>query len=300
MKRRRFLTITAGLAACSALPLAALPARAEPLAIWRGTAIGSAATIAIAAPDGEAHLAAARAEITRLERVFSLYDAGSEISRLNRDGRLAAPSLDLLACLSLAGDVHRATGGLFDPTVQVLWDAYARAAVSGRAPDPAPLLARTGWDGVRIEAGQVALRPGGAITLNGIAQGFIADRVADLLTARGLADVFIDTGEMRGLGRRGADDWAAALPGGGRARLRDRALATSAPLGTELAGQSHILDPRDGRPVAGVWRSVSVSAPLAAVADGLSTAACLMRDQSAIAAALAAFPGAALEEAVAV
>lgn len=299
--RRRFLTITAAAAAAAA----ALPARAEDLSVWRGAAIGSAATIAIAGPDGEAHLAAARAEITRLERVFSLYDAGSELSRLNRDGALAAPSPDLVECLSLAAQIHSASDGLFDPTVQPLWAAYATSYASGQAPSAAELdhaRGLVGWNGVSFAADGITLRSGAALTLNGIAQGFIADRVAELLLARGLSNVFVDTGEMRGLGHRpGGEDWVATLPQGGHAPLRNRALATSAPLGTTFDGAAagHILNPRTGKPAPARWSSVSVAAGRAAVADGLSTAACLMEDEGTIRAAVARFEAAELVQAVA-
>ena len=65
------------------------------------------------------------AELRRLEAIFTLYRAESELSRLNRDGYLLAPSPEMLAALDLAGRVHVATGGRFDPTVQPLWRAYA-------------------------------------------------------------------------------------------------------------------------------------------------------------------------------
>ena len=61
-------------------------------------------------------------------------------------------------------------------------------------------------------------------------------------------------------------------------RLRDRALATSAPLGTtfDQAGRfGPIIDPRTGRPATG-GHTVTVEAKTAAVADALSTAFCLM------------------------
>jgi thiamine biosynthesis lipoprotein len=74
--------------------------------------------------------------------------------------------------------------------------------------------------------------------------------------------------------------------------LRDRALATSAPLGTvfDEAGQiGHILDPRTGLPAAAGWKQISVTAPSAAVADACSTAFCLM-DREAIEGALGRLP----------
>src|SRR5690606_33904156 len=123
--------------------------------------------------------------IARLERIFSLYRADSDLCRLNRDGRHDAPPLELVELLSLAASVSAASGGAFDVTVQPLWLRYAEhfAAVDADPAGPAldDLLALVDWRGVSVDAGRVALaRPGMAITLNGIAQGYITDRVADL------------------------------------------------------------------------------------------------------------------------
>ncbi|WP_343117401.1 FAD:protein FMN transferase [Ostreiculturibacter nitratireducens] len=299
LTRRRFLAISA--AAVGMAPVA----RAETLHVWQGTALGARATIRLAHPEAQAITARAMAEIDRLENVFSLYREGSALSRLNAEGRLAAPPFELLECLSLAGRVHEATGGLFDATVQPLWALHAEAAVEGRAPsedEVAGTMARTGWRGVGLDSGAITLRPGMAITLNGIAQGYIADRVAALLSGEGLTDVLIDTGELRALGGqpRGGD-WPVQLAGGGSLGLRGRALATSAPLGTVFDREGrlgHILDPRIGRPVAPRWQSVSVSAPSAAVADALSTAACLAEDRNRLSEMISFFQSARLEAAV--
>lgn len=289
--RRRFLTITAAAGAALALPADAATTR------WRGVALGAAASIALAHPEAPRLIAAARAEIDRLEDVFSLWRPGSALARLNAAGALDAPPFELVECLALADAVHSASGGAFDPTVQPLWAAHARAWAAGGPPAPAALaaaLALTGWNGVAVSSGRIAMdRSGMALTLNGIAQGFIADRVARLLKAEGLDDVLIDTGEVvaRGQDPAGAH-WQAVLPDGRRMALRDTALATSAPLGTvfDPAGtQGHILDPATGRPAPPRHRFVTVAAPSAALADALSTAACLL-EPAALAASVAAFP----------
>ena len=245
-------------------------------------------------------------EIARLEDIFSLYRAGSEISRLNHTGQLAHPSHEMLELLDLARLVHETTGGAFDPTVQTLWQLYARTADENRAPtddERRAAVLRVGWQNVHIGTRLVRFgRPGMALTLNGIAQGFIADRVAGLLSAHGLINVLIDTGEIKALGRRAdGKPWHAGIvePDGTpvvRRILTDRALATSSPLATLVdaaRGTGHILDPRTGVPAA-TWRLSSVSARRAALADALSTAFCLM-DQGAIDTALTHHPGARLE-----
>ena len=124
-----------------------------------------------------------------------------------------------------------------------------------RAPEIGSVLRLVGWAGGTVAPGRVALaRPGMALTLNGIAQGFVADRIAALLEAEGLTDILIDTGEIRALGGdpRGGT-WSARIVDGPTVPLRDRALATLAPLGTvfDEAGRiGHILDPRTGLPAA--------------------------------------------------
>lgn len=292
--RRRFLQISA-----AALGFAA-EARASSVYRWSGVAMGAEASIRLSHPDAEAITARAAAEISRLEDVFSLYRAGSALSRLNRDGMLDAPPFELLECLSLAGRVFHASGGLFDPTVQRLWQVHAEAALTGRPPEPeriAAALAVTGWGGVALESGRIALRPGMALTLNGIAQGYVADRVTTLLEEEGLTNILVDTGELRALGGHpDGGGWPVRfdLPDG-RFFLRDMAVATSAPLGTVLdaAGKvGHIIDPRVGSAAGSTWRSVSVTAPSAAVADALSTAACLCAAQADIARMVGQFDGA--------
>lgn len=298
--RRRLLAISAAAAAC-----AALPARATPVTRWQGVALGAPASIHLAHPEAARLIDRALAEITRLETVFSLYQTDSALARLNARGQLDAPPFELLECLTLCGTVFRASDGTFDPTVQPLWALHAETHSRGRAPTAAEIAqarALTGWQGIRVDAARIALRPGMALTLNGVAQGYIADRVADLLAAEGLTDILVNTGEFRALGGRPeGGDWPVSLAGSGSTRgpigLRDRALATSAPLGTVFdagATAGHILDPRSGRPARSRWRHVSVTAPRAAVADALSTAACLL-DNSGLANLLAAFPGARIE-----
>ena len=291
LTRRRFLTLTA---VASALPFAA---PAAPITQWHGTALGAKAAIYLAHPDADAIITRAVAEIDRLESIFSLYRPASALAQLNASGSLDAPPFELLECLALCARVHTASQGLFDPTVQPLWQLYARKLTEGALPadsDIAALMPQIGWSRVRYDSAAIRLAPGMGLTLNGIAQGFIADKVAELLSAEGLTDILINTGELRALGQMpGAAGWPVTLASGGQIALTARALATSSPLGTVLDAQGrvgHILNPVTGHPAAPQWRSVSISAPSAGLADALSTAACLMPDRATIDTALTAFP----------
>lgn len=288
--RRRFLMIAA---AAAALPGAA---RGQAQAHWRGRALGAEASVTLAGVDAIAArpvLAAVEKELARLERVFSLVDPQSALSRLNARGFLAAPPADLVAVMVLSDRLHRVTGGAFDPSVQPLWQALAQGG------DVEAARALVGWDGVDIGDNEVRLaRPGMALTLNGIAQGHITDRIAALLRARGFGDILVDMGEVAGFGHApDGGPWIADIAAADgrivrRLGLSDRALATSAPGGTVLSsGQGHILSAAGLAPRQAL---VAVSAGRAAVADGLSTALCLL-DAGMGARAVAAFEGARIE-----
>lgn len=288
--RRRFLAISA-----AALAVPGISA-ADTLYTWQGVALGAQATLRLAHPDARAISARVAAEISRLEDIFSLYRPDSALSKLNRAGALRTPPFELLECLSLAGGVHAASGGRFDPTIQPIWATYAAASRQGTRPDTAALeqaRALTGWDRVRLGSGEITMDHGMSLTLNGIAQGYIADRVAEMLSAEGLRDILIDTGEFRAIGTQpDGTAWPIRLAAGGEVALAARALATSAPLGTtfdESGFVGHIFDPRTGLPARAIWQEITVTAKSAALADALSTAACLFPTRGQINTCLAQF-----------
>ena len=295
--RRRFLAVSA---AAAALPGTARAA--PPLVVWRGQALGAMASIRLAHPD---RMAAERligdcvAEIARLEAIFSLYRADSAVCRLNTEGALDAPPLELVELLSHCAAFSERTGGVFDVTVQPLFRRYAEHFAAPDA-DPAgpPIedaLVLVGWRGVEIGPERVAFaRRGMAITLNGVAQGYITDRVAELLRAGGMTDVLVDLGELRALGRHPEGrPWRAGLPG--RAETFDlvdgvgaAALAVSSGAGSpfEPTGRfNHLLDPATGR-CATPERLVAVLARDATTADAVTTALAVVPTPRALAAAL--------------
>lgn len=289
--RRRFLTVSA--AAAGAALLSPRMLRAAPsAAVWHGQAMGAPTTLILNHPDparAQALLRETAAELRRLEGIFTLYRAESELSRLNRDGYLLSPSPEILSALRLAADVHRVTGGRFDPGIQPLWRAYA----AGDADKIAAARRVPGFDRISISPDRILMAPGMALTLNGIAQGFITDRIAALLRAGGARHTLVDMGEFRAIGGRNAQDpWSVSLAGGGRALLMDRALATTEAQGFSFDASGRLpqlIDPATGAPRAD-WARVSVIADSAGLADGLSTGFSLA-PAAAIRAALPALPG---------
>ena len=290
--RRRFVAIAA---AAAGMPFAALRAGAEAAHLhrWSGVALGAAAEIVLYDPDAtHARRLIARCveEIDRLEDMFSLYRPESAIRRLNRNGHLAAPPLELVALLAEARSFSERTEGAFDVTVQPLWHLYAahfdRPGADPRGPAEAEHVkakALVDYRSVEIEPGEVRFaRPGMAVTLNGIAQGYITDRVATLLQDAGMGDVLLDIGEVRALGRHpDGRPWRVGIRHAAEPEtvartvtLTDRAVATSAGIASvfEPSGRHHhLFDPATGRPAQATGQ-VSVIATRATAADALSTA----------------------------
>ncbi|TCS63993.1 FAD:protein FMN transferase [Varunaivibrio sulfuroxidans] len=299
LSRRRALVI---MAAAGGLGLAFKGAKARGASDvapvrWRGVALGARAEMILYHPnrvEGRKILDRAVLEVRRLENVFSLYKASSALSRLNGAGYLDAPPLDLVRLLSTAQRFGDISGGAFDMTVQPLWAAYARAAqIDGggsQGPDARRLRAAlelVDYRRVDIQTGRIAFaKPAMAITLNGIAQGYVTDRVADLLGQEGIDDILVDLGEMRALGghpdgrpwRVGVQNPVHRDKVSVPLALRDKALATSGGYGFAFGDNgenTHIFDPRTGRSPKR-YESVSVTAPHAVTADALSTAFCCM------------------------
>jgi len=304
LTRRRFIRISAAAAGTALLPaksgadsvMAVEDARRH-LRIWKGVALGAEATLQIHhryPATADRLIEQSLAEVARLEKIFSLYRDDSALRRLNRDGLLDEPPLELLELLAQAEGFSKLTAGAFDVTVQPLWDLYAAHFSRSDAEPSGPsrpaidaALKRIGHDRIELDSTRISLAgPGMAVTLNGIAQGYITDRVVGVLRTAGLDCSLVDMGETRAIGTRpSGDPWIVGLedplnPGrvAERIEIVNQAVATSGGYGTQFDSEgrfNHIFDPATGQTS---WRylSVSVVAPTATMADALSTAFSLM------------------------
>lgn len=289
--RRRCLRIALGLGALAGVPARAFSEMSGDAALhWQQRMLlgfGTSLWLRAAHRD-PAHLRraldAAVNAIRHVEQQMSLFDPASAVSRLNRDGELHDPDADLLAALNLARTVSARSAGAFDVTVQPLWQAWAQARVRNGLPTSSTLrtaVALVDWRALELDAGRIAFKtPGMGVTLNGIAQGYAADRVREILSAHEIEHGLLDTGEWMPMGRspqHGA--WRLGLqhpvePARMLATVvaDGRAIATSSDANyvfTEDRQHHHILDPRTGHsPV--MITSLSVAAPSCALADALT------------------------------
>lgn len=279
---------------------------------WRLEVMGASSELALWHEDpavANRTIDQVRSEIVRLDGVFSLYRSDSEISRLNRDGFLDNPSWELRDMLMAGRQFGELSDGAFDISVQPLWDLYAAhfwqgASASGDIDDAAKIVAERLVDYRLIEVGKRRIelgRPGMGVTLNSIGQGFVADRIADMLCGHGFTHVYADLGEIRLIGdhpdgrpwRIGLRDPRDQSYFGRTLDLENIGLAVSGGYATpfEKTGRHHhIFDPRTGLS-AHRMAAIAVTAPSAMIANGIATSIYVAgREQAAK--ILAAYPGA--------
>ena len=305
ISRRRFIVITGASAALGLLaPGRRALARTE-FVTWQGQAMGAAATLKLHHPDrsaAERLIGRVVGEVRRLEGIFSLYREDSAIASLNRTGLSIAPPPELVELLVACRRYYDLSTGAFDATVQPLWTLYRdHFSKPGANPDGPPrdaveaALAKIGMDKVLVGPDRIAFAwRGMGLTLNGIAQGFVTDRVIELLRSEGVDHSLADLGESRAIGAPpDGGPWRVALQGAeaaqgvadGSLTLVDQAGATSGAYGfrVDAGGRfNHLFDTRNGT-CAERYRSVTVVAPTATMADALSTALSLMAPEAAAA-----------------
>jgi len=276
---------------------------------------------AVTEPSGREAVAAAFAEVGRLERILSDYDPTSELSRLSASAPTVAPrpvGPDLWRVLVRAAAIRDASGGAFDPTVGPLTTLWRQARRSGRLPAEARLAAAraaVGADTLLLlpETRAVALaRPGMRLDLGGIGMGYAADRALEVLERHGIRSAMIDAsgdvlvsgpppgaagwriavaplrrraGAPRETGDEAPGDPSAADAAGAELVLAHAAVTTSGDAfqGVEIDGRrySHVVDPRTGLGVAGP-AAVTVVARDCTTADAAATAASVLGPDAAV------------------
>ena len=240
----------------------------------------------------EQAIAAAVAEVERLEHKYSRYLDTSLTSEINRAAGAGTPvSIDeeTAGLLNYATTVWKESDGLFDLTSGVLrraWDFR-----SGRCPEQSEidaLLPLVGWDQVQWDKDSVYL-PRAAMELDfgGCVKGYAADSAAAQLRRHGVTSALIDlAGDMVAVGTPAdASGWPVGIrhpaqkdSAVAKVSLPDGSLASSGDYERclEIDGKryGHILHPRSGWPVGGLI-AVSVLAEQCLVAGSSATIAML-------------------------
>ncbi len=275
-----------------------LPATSQASPVWRlhdDHVLGTSLDVTVIARTEVAATMAAnaiRAEIDRLDRIFSGWRADSELSALNRsDTHVASP--ELFSLLQGAEAWRAQTGGAFDPRL-----GAATLALRAGAPGDALLSSAS----LTLDPANRSVRrsPGVIVDLDGVAKGHVIDRAVAAARAASpdVAGVMVDLGgDLRCRGASpGGEGWRIGIadacemadnaPPLAVLTLSDGAVAFSGrgPRDHVVDGTpaGHLLDPATGRPAEGVL-GACVTARTAAEADALATAFAVMPPRKAIA-----------------
>jgi FAD:protein FMN transferase len=243
------------------------------------------------AATARAALAAAEAEVRRLETKYSRYRDDSVTSAINRAAGGAAVDVDAETArlLDYAHTAWQQSGGVFDLSTGALrraWDFKAKRVPSQAQVDE--VLRHVGWDKLSWRAPALSLPAGMELDFGGIVKEYAADCAARVLATAGIAHGFAELGgDIAIVGAH--PDGAPWRVGVRDPRDPERAIATLELDGGAIASSGdyerffesggrrycHILDPRSGWPAQGL-ASVSVVAPQCLVAGTTSTIAMLM------------------------
>jgi thiamine biosynthesis lipoprotein len=237
------------------------------------------------------------AEFDRLDRMMSVWKPESDIVRLNQAaGEHPVPvSLETIDVLEQARLISELTGGKFDVTWGVLSDLWKfDQDQDNTIPDPQEVKRRLPLinyrDLVVDKSKHTAFltRRGMRAHLGGIGKGYAVERSVAILRARGLRDFMIQAGgDMYVGGHRGDRPWRLGIqdPRGprdlsfGTIELSDSTFSTSGDYERYFMKDGrryhHIIDLTTGEP-ARASRSVTIVAPSATLADGLSKAVFLL------------------------
>ena len=260
---------------------------------WNGMALGSQAEITIYHPnekEAQKILKKSVGELITLENLFSLYKNNSQLSLLNKKGYIENPHPEMVNILNLSKKYSEMTNGAFDVTVQPLWNIYNESFTThGKPPSSTQIsnaLKLVDWKSIKVEKNKISYAiEGMSSTLNGIAQGYITDKIAENLINSGINNTLVQLGEYRGIGAHpDGRPWRLLLSNPehtdsiGEVEFTNASIATSAGLGTpfDLSGKyHHIFNPKTGNN-ANKYLQVSVTSKTAAEADALATAFLIM------------------------
>lgn len=231
--------------------------------------------------------------LTASERLFSIYDSLSVISRFNRaESYIVDREFAILTALSQ--EVSRISNGAFDPTVGPLARLWGfgeqRDFVASDTVGFSRLLNLVGYSHLRVSGDTIfKTHPEVEVSYNGIAKGYAADRVAEALQRAGCRAALVEVGgeiALFGKSPRG-EAWRLGIDSPEKGTLPGENLAMTIEVaegGVATSGNyrkfvqsggkewGHTIDPRTGRPISNTLLSATVVAPNCAIADGLATA----------------------------
>lgn len=237
------------------------------------------------------------AEIDRLNKLLSRYDADSPISQLNQKGSLNNAPQEILELVGRSLYYNNQTAGAFDITVKPLIDLYKENFATGTKPSDALIQAalnNVGSAHLRFSSGNISFSKSEmGITLDGIAKGYIVDRASEILAQNGISNHLINAGgdiRTNGSAAKGKP-WTIAVQDPAKnkeypdvIKMMSGAIATSGNYEVYYDNEKmfhHIIDSRTGYSPE-LSASVTVQAATVMDADALSTSVFVMQPSKGI------------------
>lgn len=228
------------------------------------------------------------AEIKRIEEILNKYNPDSEVSKLNKLGRLTV-SPETFYVIKKAKEFWLSSEGAFDITVAKLADLWGFTDKQYILPKKAEIenaLKLTGTDKIILHEFDNVVQfkiPGMKIDLGAIAKGYALDYAVKKLKESGIKSCLINAGgQIYCLGRRFSKPWRIGIKDPRRIKsvtyleLENKAVATSGDYEQyflkDKKRYSHIFNPKTGYPAETKVVSVTVIAEDGLTADALGTA----------------------------
>ncbi|MFT3796248.1 FAD:protein FMN transferase [Flavobacterium sp.] len=261
--------------------------------------MGSRFDITMVAKDeasAEAYIDTAVTEITRIENLISEWIPATQVSEINRNAGIKPVKVDKeLFDLTARGiEFSKLTDGAFDISWASMEKIWKFDGTMTQMPSPEAVkqsVAKVGYKNIILDKENQTIflkLPGMRIGFGSIGKGYAADKTKELMRQKGvIAGIVNASGDMNTWGKQpDGQPWTVGITNPmdkdkvfGYFPLEDNAVVTS---GTYekfvvLNGKrySHIIDTRTGYPASGL-SSVTVFAPSAELANGLSTAIIVM------------------------
>ncbi len=301
-KRRSFLKLS-GLLGLGAASAALLPAeKAEAFLFNRKeykvtkTRLAMGTFVAMTAihpsrDEAEQAIGLAFAEIERLNKMLTHFETTSAVGSLNSAGRLEQAPQEVLEVVARSLYYNRETGGAFDITVKPLIDLYKTKFAGNARPTDGEIdkaLKLVGSERLHFQSGSLQFGDSNmAMTLDGIAKGYIVDKASDVLRANGVTNHLINAGgdiRTSGLAAKGKA-WTVAVQDPAKAKeypdiitMKDGAIATSGDYEIYYDQEKlfhHIINSKTGHSPQ-LSSSVTVVAPTVMDADALATSVFVM------------------------
>ncbi|MEW6101451.1 MAG: FAD:protein FMN transferase [Candidatus Omnitrophota bacterium] len=242
--------------------------------------------VEVLSPDKDA-AAIVFSEIRRVELLLSKYNPESEISRLNKTGKLKA-SPEIFFILKECERFWKLSAGAFDVSVGPLVDLWGFTTKEYYCPKEAGIreaLRLTGFNNIIFNNKDNMIKfkvRGMRIDLGAIAKGYAVDCAVTKLREKGIKSCLINSGgQIHCLGDKFGEPWRVAIkePRSNRAadglKLIDKAVSTSGDYEQFfIKGNKryhHIINPHTGYPADSGILSVTVIADTGLIADALST-----------------------------